>query len=281
MSVSDSDFASISKRHAILVILKAVGLGLIMLAAFPLIFIGYFYSASAISYAPGWFLFGSALLVIGLGMLVVLLAMAISRWRWERSRYQAVKIAVIAFALALVFCPFVLRKRTVPLMSGGKTTAVAKHPFLWGDIECPVYAGDIRFFSLWSDMFDTPWFIYPFADGRRFLCIYDNDTSVLVFVVDCRTKGANGGVSFGWPPDSYVRNYMADTAPKVVTNPAGIVRLPSLEEVKEAAKYIENLTPAQFERASFPTLDMGLYRFYIPKADLLKQLDPNRKSVWP
>ena len=166
-------------------------------------------------------------------------------------------------------------------MSGGKEVAVAKCPIVWGDVDFGVYVGNSRVFGLWGDAFDGPWFIYPFADGERFLCIDDDDTSVLVFVVDCRAGATNAEGRAGWPPDGYARDNMARRAPQVVTNPHGVVRLPTLDEVMEASDYVSKLTPAELKRVSFPTLDLGVYRFYVHKSVLLKELDPNRTSLWP
>src|SRR5215472_780427 len=100
--------------------------------------------------------------------------------------------AVVLFALIMSLMPVAGRKSIVPLMSQGKTVAIAKRPsaLAWNDNECGVYVGRTNAFSLWGDFFDFPLFIYPFADGERFLCIYDFDTSVLVFVVDFAPSSA-------------------------------------------------------------------------------------------
>jgi len=192
-------------------------------------------------------------------------------------------IIIIACIVILLSAPALLRKHSVTLDSDGKVMAVAKRPFAmpWNDNEYGVYAGNPRVFSLWGDIFDAPLFIYPFADGKRYLCIDDDDTSVLVFIVDLRGPTTNSSGSFGWPPDDYTRTYMARRATDVVIDTKGSVRLPSFEEVQEVSSNLVRLSLRQFKAASFPSIDFGVYRDYWPKEALLSQLETNRHSVWP
>ena len=66
--------------------------------------------------------------------------------------------------------------------------------------------------SVCGEIFDFPLFIYPFADEKRFLCVYDDDTAVLVFIVDFNAAITNVTDSHGWPPNDYTRNY--ETKPR-------------------------------------------------------------------
>jgi len=189
----------------------------------------------------------------------------------------------VAFALLVLSSPALLRQRVVPLVSNGKVLAVAKRPFVmpWSDNEFGVYAGNSKLFSLWGDVFHFPLFIYPFTDGKRFLCIDDDDTAILVFVVDLGVQATNAVDSLGWPPDEYTRNYLAQRATNVVTATKGSVRLPSYGEVEEASSQLVNLTPNQFKAASFPCADFGVHRGYWPKESLLSALHTNRHACWP
>jgi hypothetical protein len=270
-----------SRLQSYLGILLTIGFWPLNLAAVPLVLIGWFINAASVSDDSHLSFYGTVMLGTGLGILLMSLGFAIFQWRTKHNRYSAAKIAIISLLLAVLASPLLLRKRTVPLMSGGRTIAIARRPIVWGDVDCPVYSGNTRLFSLWADAFDAPWFIYPFADGHRFLCIDDDDTSVLVFVVDRSITDTNAPVSFGWPPNDYARNYIARRAPEVVTVSLGSVRLPKLDEVNEVAAYIKSLTPSQLKKVSFPTMDLGYYRYYLPDSVLLKELDPNRTSVWP
>jgi hypothetical protein len=149
------------------------------------------------------------------------------------------------------------------------------------EIQCDVYSNKTNVFSLWADLFDFPLFIHPFADGKRFLCVTDDDTSVLVFVVDLGAPATNAPASFGWPPDEYTRNYFMQRATNVVIGTNGWVRLPTFQEVQEVSSNVAAMTQHQYRSASFPFLDLGLYRSYWPKTYLLGDLDTNRRSVWP
>ncbi|MGO8931921.1 MAG: hypothetical protein ACLQU3_34125 [Limisphaerales bacterium] len=192
-------------------------------------------------------------------------------------------ISVVAAILLVVLSPALLRKRTVPLVSEGKVVAVAKRPFAmpWSDNEFPVYAGKSKVFSLWGDAFDGPLFIFPFADRKRFMCIDDDDTAVLVFVVDFSGPTTNRSDTPGWPPDDYTRKHLADRATNVVVETKGAIRLPSYAEVQEVSRNLVSLTPSQLDAVSFPWWDLGIYRSYTPVEFLLRQLQTNRHSCWP
>lgn len=192
-----------------------------------------------------------------------------------RRRIITITIACISLVL---FGLIWLRKSGVPLVANGKTIAVAKESFFlpWKDGELDVYAGNTNLFSIWEDFFDFPVFIYPFADGNRFLCIDDDDTSVLVFVVDFNPSATNDAQSPLWPPDSYVRTYIAGRMTNVVMNTKGFVRLPTLSELQETSSYLANSRSGQIEKNSF-----GVYNSRWPNQKLLSELATNRNSVWP
>ncbi|PWU15200.1 MAG: hypothetical protein C5B50_15780 [Verrucomicrobia bacterium] len=196
------------------------------------------------------------------------------------------KFLIIAglLVLFLLFAPIVGRKCNVPLVSNGKTIAVAKRPLspVWSEKEYPVFSGGTKLFSLWGKLLEgTPLFIYPFPDEKRFLCVDDDDTCVLVFVVDCRATAPRPPSGKEWPSDDYLRDYMKRRSTNVVMDPKGIVRLPSYDEVEEAGKRVAGMTSKELRTGCFPTLDLGVYRYYLPRELLLKNLATNRISPWP
>jgi hypothetical protein len=195
------------------------------------------------------------------------------------------RIAIVtAFAFFfLALSPVLFRKRTVALVSNGRIVAVATRPLPtpWTDNEFGVYAGGAKVFNLWGDFFDVPLLIYPYADGKRFLCIDDDDTAVLVFIVDLNATNTIALASDNWPKDDYAREHLASRATNVVMATKGIVRLPNYAELREVSGCLMSLTPSQLQTVSFPFNDLGLCRFYCTKDDLLKELNTNRTSVWP
>jgi hypothetical protein len=192
---------------------------------------------------------------------------------------------VTAGTLAALFLlsPLLFRKYTVPLLSNGTEKAYATRPFALpgNDNEISVYVGATKVFGLWSDVWDAPLFIYPFTGNKRFLCIFDDDTSVLVFVVDLNTSAASVGASPPWPTDDYLRKYITRRMTKVVIEPKGTVRLPTYAELSEVTRNLSELKPAQLKATSFPQADFGFYRTYWPKEALLSEIESNRKSPWP
>jgi hypothetical protein len=198
-------------------------------------------------------------------------------------RKRTILVGAGIFFTLLLLSPILFRKFTVLLTSDGKVTAVAKRPFVfpWNDNEFSVYQGSSKIFSLWGDVWDDPLFIHPFADEKRFLCIYDDDTSVLVFVLDLNTSLISSGKRPTWPSDDFLRSYMATRMSKVVMETHGVVRLPTYSELKEAAQELKSLTQSQLEAISFPQADFGVYRIYWSKKVLLSELEPGRRSAWP
>jgi len=160
--------------------------------------------------------------------------------------------------------------RTVRLRANGKVVAVAKLPsaLSWSDNEYPVYAGKTKLFSMWGDFFDCPLYFYAFADGKRFLCVDDDDTSILVFVVDLRNGSTNLPRSSGWPPNDYLRDYMEKRAPNVMIEGSNYVRLPNIAEVREAVSNVDNMLILTL----FPLRN---------KTWILDDLATNRASAWP
>jgi hypothetical protein len=193
------------------------------------------------------------------------------------------RLIVFVFILLFILSPILFRKYRVPLISNGKVVAVATRPlvFPWNDNKFYVYVGNDKAFSVWADFFDFPMFIYPFADGKRFLCDYDDDVDILVFVVDFNASATNVSNSSMWPSDDRLRAHLAQRATNVVIETQGVVRLPNYAELQEVSSYLASLTPRQFKTRSLPLGDLGLYRFYATKENLLADLDTNRDSFWP
>ena len=195
----------------------------------------------------------------------------------------------LVIVAAIVVCPVLLfagllflQKPYVSLGANGKTIAVVKRPLVQPitDGATDVYVGKQRIFSIWQDFFNFPCFIYPFADGKRFLCDYDDDTSLLDFVVDFRDSATNEPRSFGWPPDdnamgNYVRTYMASRITNIVFNTKGTVRLPTYAELREVSDY---LTGKNFTSVKVGYLQSLSFR---EREGLLLDLATNRQSVWP
>ena len=198
-------------------------------------------------------------------------------WKWT---------IIIAVILAIVLCPvllflglFLCQRPSVPLVAGGRIVAVARQSFLrpigrdeWKMVN--VYTGKEKIFSMSENILDGgPIFIYPFADGKRFLCDYDDDTAMLDFIVDFGASATNKLSSDEWPLDGYVRTYMASRITNVVFETKGVVRLPNFEELQEVSSYLSSKTPG-------PTKACYLNYFNRHKS-LLLDLATNRQSLWP
>jgi len=189
----------------------------------------------------------------------------------------------LSLVLLVLSSPVLLRRDSIPLVSNGKILAIAKRPSViaWQGNKVNVVISNSNVFSLLGDIWSFPVFIYPFPDTQRFLCIYDDDTAVPVFVVDLISRSTNTATLPAWPPNDYTRTYLAQRATNIVCGTKGSVRLPSLGEVQEASGILSGLSQRQLRTASFPCADFGLYRFYWSKEALLSALHTNRQAVWP
>jgi len=191
-------------------------------------------------------------------------------------------LLIISSIVLILLSPILFRKRTVSLRLNDQTVAVAKWSALpaWDDGVVNVYAGKKKIFSLWTSAFTSPLFFYPFADGQRFLCDYNDDTAILVFVVDFDASDTNAAWS-QWPADDFARKEMASRATNVVMETKGLIRLPTYAELQEVSTYLTDATPRQIKNASFPYCDLGILWNYAEKSFLLADMATNRQASWP
>jgi len=186
---------------------------------------------------------------------------------------------IILFPILTIFFFLIFQKPITHFKNNGKVVAVARRsvfaPIL-NDGTIDIYSGKERVFSLWEDFFDSPVFIYPFADGKRFLCDYDDDTAMLDFVVDLNASNSNRADSANWPSDEYLRSNLARMATNVVFNTTGIVRLPNHEELQEVSDSLASANPKR-ESGGYFFLILGNW----DKEFLLRDLATNRQSFWP
>jgi hypothetical protein len=192
------------------------------------------------------------------------------------------KLLIIAAVILAIVLGFILliqfQKPFIWLEANGKVVAVVRQFFLGpvlSDSSADVYAGKKKIFSLREDFFDAPLFIYPFADGKRFLCDYDDDVAMLDFIVDFRVSNTNELNSPKWPSDNELRANLARMATNVVFDTQGIIRLPTYAELQEVSSYLTNTTPSPIKAGYFQLITSGA------KTDLLLDLATNRQSIWP
>lgn len=190
--------------------------------------------------------------------------------------------AAITVVLILL-CSILLRKNRVVLPSTGGKRAVASRSIIpaWNDGSLNICVSKEKVFSLGEDFFDGPIFVYPFADGRRFLCDYNYNTAILVFVVDLNATGTKAAGSSEWPPNGELRSFLEQGATNVVLQTKGMVRLPSYAELREITDYVSRATAGQIRTESLPYCDFGFYRHCVSKEFLLLDLATNRQSYWP
>ena len=203
-----------------------------------------------------------------------------------KRKWLIIVIAILLSPILFILGLILLQKPFMSLAVNGKVVAVVRQPFFrpnWSYGSADFYAGGKKIFSLPENYLldGGPIFIYPFADGQRFLCIYDDDAAVLVFVVDFNTGSTKTVGSREWPTNDYLRKYLTERAPHVVMETKGVVRLPNYTELQEVSSNVTLLSVSQFRTASFPTLDLGLFRRYWKKDEILDELNTNRQSVWP
>lgn len=172
-----------------------------------------------------------------------------------------------------------LQKPAMPLIADGKVVAVVQQPVfrpLFRTDVMNVYAGDEKLFSVSQNYLldGGPVFIYPFSDGKRFLCDYDDDVAMLDFVVDFSGSTNERRVS-GWPHDGYVMMNMEARMTNVVFDTRGTVRLPTDAELQEVSRYVVGKGLSSTQAGYF-----GLSGPWT-KELLLLDLATNRTLGWP
>src|ERR1700733_2283325 len=89
-------------------------------------------------------------------------------------------IIIMLSILFLLVALGVIQKPFATLMVNGRTIATVHRSLLGpllGDSSTDIYSEKEKVFSLHQDFWDCPEFIYPLADGKRFLCDYWADTA--------------------------------------------------------------------------------------------------------
>jgi hypothetical protein len=199
----------------------------------------------------------------------------------QRLRYFILPLLALCFLVLAT--ALVCRKRNVPLLSNGKVVATVHCPLVmpWKEGAYVVSVGKTNRFSMWTDFFDTPLLIYPFPGGQKFLCVDDDDTAILVFVVDFSTSAKSITNLPIWPSDLWTHNQFAQRITNVVMNTTGFVRLPQLAELLEVSSNVLQMSPSQYKKACIPCSDLGLVRGYWPKDQMMKALRVDRGYAWP
>jgi hypothetical protein len=172
----------------------------------------------------------------------------------------------------------VVQKPFITLATNGQAIAVAKRSFLGpvlGESLTDVYIVDERIFSMHQDFFAFPDFIYPFADRKRFLCDYWDDTEMLDFVVDLRTSNTNRLSSSEWPIDGELREGLTRGATNMVLETKGIVRLPDYAELREVTDFLNSRNPKTTQAGYFCFFNIGM------REVLLLDLATNRHDFFP
>ena len=190
-------------------------------------------------------------------------------------------LIVAAVIVAILLLPFLFRKNKALLGVQGGKKIVATRSIVpnFGDGAVSVYVGEKKVFSLWEDFCDGPEFIYPFADGRRFFCDFNYDTSILNFVVDLDLSHTN--LMTDWPKKNELKSYLARGATKVMLNSNVLARMPTDEELQEVRDHLLRTSENEIKTALIPHCDLGFWRSYVDRNSLLSALASNRDDYSP
>jgi hypothetical protein len=197
-------------------------------------------------------------------------------------KWKMLIVLVAVFSMALFLILFVLgfglvQKPSVSFSVKGKFSGVARQPWFepLSNRRAEIYVGNEKIFSLLEDFWDGPIFIYPFEDGKRFLCDYDDDVAMLDFIVDFSGMPTSALNSSPWPTDDRLRADLARMATNIVYDTRGVVRLPNHTELQEITAYLTSTTPKPNNAGYFNFLN------FWTKESLLLDLASNRQSCWP
>src|SRR5262245_42209376 len=98
-------------------------------------------------------------------------------------RTRSVLISVCALVLFLALLGAVLVGSRTKRLVTGKRSVVASRPsgLPWKDRVVTIRREGTNMFGIWETLFERPLFFYSFPDGQKFLCVYNDDITVLVF----------------------------------------------------------------------------------------------------
>lgn len=146
--------------------------------------------------------------------------------------------------------------------SGSSGTGFLRLPKLWAQVWGGTSTLHLRGDDTTSDatlrhtLMEKPVMVLP-ATPSTVLCIYDFDVGFRVLAFD---------------KDEAARN-RDDEMSTIVTRTNVAVRLAGANEIEGAIAKIREMRAEDYEVASVPTVDIGVLRTYVPKANLLDRLE--------
>ncbi len=107
--------------------------------------------------------------------------------------------------------------------------------------------------------FDQPLLFYPDNRSGAVFVFYSFDVENHIFAVELDREKENSG--------------MNESLKRIIPSSHGFtVRALTREELRRTAEELNAMTEADYKKLSVPSLDLGLYRFYIPKRRVVESL---------
>lgn len=182
--------------------------------------------------------------------------------------YFKMKIMVFFLGIifiALVLCPFVLRKRQITIsLAGSDSEAALYFPNLWASVfgsHChlsakePPYSGHA---GLLYAFFEAPILMASLSHGT-IICLYDFDVSTEVIVFELQT-------------DTESVRPLTGSLSHIVQNTSWGVRQGTDMEVSELVDRIKIMSDKEYRQASVPSIDLGFLRVYRDRIKVLDRL---------
>lgn len=117
-------------------------------------------------------------------------------------------------------------------------------------------------------LFEQPMLLLPGPDPSTVLCVYNFDISHEVIAFDL--DGLHGGSA---EPEK------GSKLGFIVSDSQIPFRHATVDEIRHALRRVERMTQEDFERASVPALDLGIYRAYVVKRYLVEYLEESLSAA--
>lgn len=179
---------------------------------------------------------------------------------------------LLCIMVFVVVLSIVTTKKTIDFAENGKDIIVKIPPILitglFKNYEIQLSSTTSKnYLNLLYCTFDAPLLFLPSGDNNAIFVMYFFDIEDHVFAIELdNTIGADD------------LNGMHKSIKRIVTSSNGFkVRYLTEEEVEHVTNELTAMTENKYKRLSVPSLDLGFYKFYMPRNRVLEMLQNEKK----
>lgn len=179
-------------------------------------------------------------------------------------------LSVLLFGVVL---SFVTMKKTIDLSENGLNVKIPSilitGLFKNYEIQVSEKSNSKKYLNLLYTTFDAPLILFPSRDSNAIFVMYFFDIEDHVFAIEL--GGAIGDDDL---------NDMHKSIKRIVTSSNGFkVRYLTEQEIEKVSNELNSMPEDKYKKLSIPSLDLGFYKFYMPKSRVLEMLQKDKKRL--